>query len=51
MTRLLQNLYFNSFAYLDQKDPYIYLTEFYDIYGTLGAPEEVVDVLFMILFT
>lgn len=37
--RLLQLLYANPFIGLDHKDPYIHLTIFYAIFGTLGASE------------
>lgn len=49
-TGLLQIIYANPFAGLDHEDPYIHLTKFYELAGTLGAlkAEEVSD--FMRLF-
>lgn len=37
---LLQILYANPFTGLDHEDPYTHLTKFYEIVGTVGAPEE-----------
>lgn len=34
-TKLIQIIYANPFARLDKKDPYIHLTKFYELAGTL----------------
>ncbi|XP_058734316.1 uncharacterized protein LOC131606046 [Vicia villosa] len=49
-TRLLQIIYANPFSGLDHEDPYNHLTKFYEIAGTLGAPEAEEEVVFMRLF-
>ncbi|XP_058725956.1 uncharacterized protein LOC131597266 [Vicia villosa] len=38
-TGLLQIIYANPFAGLDHEDPYTHITRFYELAGTLGAPE------------
>lgn len=38
-TCLLQSLYANTFTGLDHEDPYTHLTQFYEMYGTLGDLE------------
>lgn len=38
-TGLLHIIYANPFAGLDHEDPYTHLTKFYELTGTLGAPE------------
>lgn len=49
-TRLLQILYENPFIGIDHEDPYAHLTKFYEISGTLGAPEEDEEQVFVGLF-
>ncbi|XP_058774726.1 uncharacterized protein LOC131648998 [Vicia villosa] len=49
-TGLLQIIYANPFAGLDHEDPYTHLTKFYEIAGTLGAPEAEEEAVFMRLF-
>lgn len=47
---LLQILYANSFVGLYHEDLYTNLTKFYKLYGTLEAPEEEEEKMFMWLF-
>ncbi|XP_058742365.1 uncharacterized protein LOC131614837 [Vicia villosa] len=49
-TGLLQIIYANPFSGLDHEDPYTHLTRFYEIAGTLGAPEAEEEAVFMRLF-
>lgn len=49
-TDLLQILYANPFAGLNHEDPYTHLTKFYEIVGTVGAPEAEEEQVFKILF-
>src|SRR3954471_19540778 len=39
-TGLLQLLYQNPFTGADHEDPFTHLTKFYEIAGTIGAPED-----------
>lgn len=48
---LLQIIYANPFAGIDHEDPYTNLTEFYELAGTLGAPEAKEEAVFMRLFS
>lgn len=50
MTGLLQILYANTFIGFDLEDPYTHLTKFYDIFGTLRAPEAKEEQVFTRLF-
>lgn len=47
---LLQIIYVNRFAGLDQEDPYTHLTKFYELASTLGTSEVEEEVVFMRLF-
>ncbi|XP_058726128.1 uncharacterized protein LOC131597447 [Vicia villosa] len=50
-TGLLQIIYAHPFAGLDHEDPYTHLTRFYEIAGTLGAPEAEEEAVFMRLLS
>ncbi|XP_058732960.1 uncharacterized protein LOC131604545 [Vicia villosa] len=49
-TGLLQLLYQNPFMGLDHEDPFTHLTKFYEIAGTIGAPETEEEQVFKRLF-
>ncbi|CAJ2643485.1 unnamed protein product [Trifolium pratense] len=49
-TGLLQLLYANPFTGLSHEDPYNHLVKFYEIAGSLGAPEAEEEAVFMRMF-
>lgn len=49
-TRVLKIMYDNPFTILDHEHPYIYLTEYYQIFGTLGSSETNEKAVFLRLF-
>ncbi|PNX96217.1 hypothetical protein L195_g019419 [Trifolium pratense] len=49
-TGLLQLLYANPFIGLSHEDPYNHLVKFYEIAGSLGAPEAEEEAVFMRMF-
>ncbi|PNX65494.1 hypothetical protein L195_g054566 [Trifolium pratense] len=49
-TGLLQLLYANPFTGLSHEDPYNHLVKFYEIVGSLGAPEAEEEAVFMRMF-
>ena len=49
-TDLRQILYVNPFTELDHEDTYTFLTKFYEIAGTVGAPKAEEEQVFKILF-
>ena len=49
-TGILQLLYVNPFAGLDHEDPHYHLTKFYEISGSVGAPEAEEEQVFKRLF-